>query len=882
MTRKTTVLLYACFFASGCVGLIAQVVWTRMLTMTLGSTTYAVSTVLAVFMGGLALGAALFGRWAGRIARPILAYGVMEGTVALYLLATPWLMTLVDHVFRLAYGAVGPQEHLLTLVRIAAAGLFLAPPTLLMGGTLPVLLAAFRVEKGSGGSLVGRLYGANTAGAVCGVFAAGFLLIPLLGLRASLSLASLMGACVLAVALVLARRGASSPGDSPSPDENRPGRAPTGPGGGGGNGLLIATFALTGFCALALEVLWTRILVLHFGSAVYAFSLMLTLFLLGLAAGSFWAARRARRTRRPKLDLAWLAALLAAWVPLQMACFYRFPEILSWTAAVRGASGYGGLVLAMFLAALPLILPPTFLMGATFPLGIRALEQTDRRGPGVLSRSAGSLYAVNTAGTVAGALCAGFFMIPVLGVQGSLVAVGALQALAGLLFLLSRGKRFSPRSLAVPAAGLTALLLCFLFPSRSMLLSAGVFRSKGPVEVKILHYAEDADATVTVESIVNRGEPPYGSISLNGVNVAGSSRDLFAIQKLQGHIPILFRPDARKVLHIGFGSGGTAAAVSLHPVDRIDIAELTRAVPEASDRFFRDINRGVLEDPRVRLIICDGRNYVLATEERYDVILSDSIHPRYSGNGSLYTLEYFRMCRSRLTPNGVCSMWLPFYSLTETNLKNILRAFQDVFPRSYLFYVNSTVNPYTIVVGRNGGEDLDLDAMAERLRDPGVRADLEPILAHEVCRILDYLVVAGPDLARFVGDERSHTDDNLAVEYESARIIDRRGSEVVNLAALMRTRRPARWGIAWGTGTAAGERRRRMEAFYRGSTASLRGHLVYMAGDPRGAEAHFREAARIHPEDPEPDDYFHSFDLPDVRWVGESASPNPQENGSGS
>ena len=221
---------------------------------------------------------------------------------------------------------------------------------------------------------------------------------------------------------------------------------------------------------------------------------------------------------------------------------------------------------------------------------------------------------------------------------------------------------------------------------------------------------------------------PYLSLELNGVNVAGSSPDLYAVQKLQGHLPLLLgRSRDARVVHIGFGSGGTAHAVSRHPVSEIRIVEISPAVLAASDRYFSDINHDVLADPRVRVEINDGRNFLLATTETFDAVLSDSIHPRYAGNGSLYSEEYFRIAAERLAPDGVISMWLPMYTLTPANFAMIVRAFRNVFPETVIWYEPSALNSFTVVTGRKRGGPWDREALARGFADPAIREALADI-----------------------------------------------------------------------------------------------------------------------------------------------------------
>jgi spermidine synthase len=359
---------------------------------------------------------------------------------------------------------------------------------------------------------------------------------------------------------------------------------------------------------------------------------------------------------------------IALWTPVQVLLFGRLNDLLVGAARLVGARGFGGVAVAQLLAALPLLLPPTLLMGISFPLAVRAIHRERAR----LGADVGGVYGWNTLGAVAGSLLAGFVLIPLFGTQNGLLAVAAGNALLALI--LARG-RPALRWSAV-ATPVVLLAVALLVPPDRVILAAGMFRRDSPRDLVYFH--EDAQASVTIRRLSSR-RGPYLSLELNGVNVAGTSPDLYAIQKLQGHLPLMLVPGARSVVHIGFGSGGTAWAVSRHPVADVLVVEISPAVLAASDRFFEPINHGVLDDRRVRVEINDGRNFLLASPDRFDAVLSDSIHPRYAGNGSLYSREYFGLLKRRLRPGGVASMWLPMYSLTPRNYAMILAAFASTF-----------------------------------------------------------------------------------------------------------------------------------------------------------------------------------------------------------
>lgn len=856
--KKPLPAILVLFILSGFCGLVYQVAWLRMLTLTFGSTVYAVSTLLTAFMGGLALGSAGIGRLTPRIRRPLLVYGLLELAIGVYGLCTPWMFKALDDLYILIYVHVTPGASSFAMLRFAMAMAVLIVPTMLMGGTLPVLARFVIRRREQAGAGAGVLYFANTAGAVLGCFAAGFLLVPMLGLRNAILVAAVLNGLVFVFAALLSRQ-FGEPLDVPLA-EPRPTPAATDatPGDGGLRRLFFVFFFLTGMASLAYEVYWTRILVLYLGSSVYAFSVMLVVLLLGLALGSLLCAPLSDRLKPTALAF-WFGLVelgIGMAILVQVHQFKGLSEMMGNLGAALGEPSYVKMITVFFLATIQVLLVPTVLMGASFPLAAKAVSGALRR----VGRDLGDLYGVNTLGAIVGSFAGGFILIPLLGVQWSMGVTAALNvAVGGVALLTARRGRGGLLWLApLPVALVLGYVLLFngLYTPDQVLTSAGVFNHRGIAEV--IHFEEDAQATITVETVRDtRGD--WRSISLNGVNVAGTSIDLLAVQKMQGHLPLLVHGDARAVLHIGFGSGGTAHAVSRYPnVEHIRVAEISPGVIRTSAEYFKDINHTFwLEDERVKITYCDGRNFVLAAPQMFDVILSDSIHPRYSGNGSLYTKEYYELCRSKLNPGGIVSQWLPFYSLTDENLRMIFKSFQSVFPETYVFYVNSTINPFTVVLGRVAGEKINVERMAELLAIPSVRADLEDVGQTDPVLILDNFLFGRGELERYVQGVPYHTDDWPAVEYFSSRLLSRSWSWRDNFDVLLGYREPVLPLLEWG-GMDAGERERitaGLERSYEATGHNLAGQSLVLHGEQEACLERFAEALALNPNDREPWEY---------------------------
>lgn len=767
------------FLLSGLISLIFQVAWLKMLVTVFGNTVWAVSTLLTTFMAGLAIGSWLFGRIADHTGSPLRLYGILEGFIGLYGILTPLIFSKLHLLYIPLYSFSGGDNVLMGFIKFFLALVILLPPTICMGATLPLLARQFTRKVKTAGSGIGSLYTINTLGAVLGTFASGFFLIPMLGLRMTVLIAAAVNFFILVVTFLLTR------GETATFK---------------GKGLfkiklkkveerwVMGVYLICGFTALAYEVIWNRILTLHLGSSVYAYSIMLAVYLLGVTLGSGIMSFYVNRLKNPVGVFAFIQIVLALDLILIINQFGTLSKTMGTMGDVMAGQGYFSYILTLFISTLQLLILPTVLFGACFPLAVRLFVKKK----GELGKETGSLYAVNTLGTILGAFCAGFLLLPLMGAQMGLLVIASMNLMVGgYLVFKARGGKLKQLMTVV-----SALLLFFggyflLTYENQVVLTAGVFQGGEREEVKLLAFEEDIYATVTVEER-NDVRGTWRQLSMNGVNVAGTSSELFSIQKLQGHLPLLLHDNPKSVLHIGFGSGGTAWAVSRYPVEKITIAEISRSVINKASKYFQMVNHGVLEDPRVEVDFTDGRNKVLADKKTYDVILSDSIHPRFSGNGSLYTYDYYKLLKKRLKPEGVVSQWLPFYSITPQNFKMIIKSFYNVFPNTSVWFANNTINAYVIVIGKLGSGMIDYAGMEKKLAISEVFADLKEINCETTYKILDFFLFANQKVADFVGNVPLHTDDNMAVEYLSGRALSRTFTSYLNYVYLMKFRTPVK------------------------------------------------------------------------------------------
>ncbi len=749
MNRKPLILLL--FFASGFCGLVYEVVWMRQLSLVFGNTVYATATVLAGFMGGLAIGSLLFGKVADRVKNPLRLYGILEliigGLALLFPLILQGLMPLY-----LWYAKISDSSyHALSFAQsILLVGLLLIPTTL-MGGTLPVLTKYLSREFSSLGRSLSLLYGLNTLGAVIGCAAAGFWLVGSLGVRATTWLAVAVNVAVGIIALVLGKETSAVEIQTPAAI---PTAAPP-PQPVWFRRLLLALFAVSGFAAMAYEVLWTRVLTFLAGGTSYSFTVMLTTYLLGLALGSLLIARLVDRTKRLVEIFSVLQMLIGLGV---LATLAAAPQLLNMLGGFLGPkeaprfSDLTGFILLQSAISLVFIFPATLLTGMTFPVVARIYTTSHQQ----TGADVGVAYFADTIGAIGGSLLAGFLLIPQLGTLDSLKALALLNLVIGGVALASTGTGGKEIRFSLPRLGALAGVVVAVFFVTQGSIPKNTFADIFTAPEATLDYIhEDLGGTVTIE---NYGD--HRTISINGINVAGTDLKFEATQKLQAHLALLIHPHPEKVLQIGFGSGGTAWSITRHPVREIDCVEITKAVINARDHFL-DTNHDVLADKRVRVCLDDARSYLVKCDKQYDAILSDSIHPRYAGNGGLYATDYYRLCQQRLKPDGIFSAWLPMHGMALEDFRVATRSLKAVFPHVYLFHTPVGRTEWTIILGMNQPLKFDLELLRQKLAIPAVHEDLNLIRMARAVDILNCFMVGDVTMVKFLGSSQALNTDDL-------------------------------------------------------------------------------------------------------------------------
>lgn len=861
-------LFLAAYVASGFAGLVYEVSWTRLLTLYLGHTTAAASTVVAAFMGGLAGGAALGGRVAARLSprQALKAYLVLELVVIAAALSLPLALRALTPLLRWAY-ADGAPGAFFPLFRLAVCLALLVVPSLALGATFPMAVRWFVGQAAAAGRLAGALYAANTAGAALGALLAGLVLLPALGLFRTVLVG--VGASALAVAAVVlvARADGQEPDRRPPARTAQPGRKPASGGKPGRKrpdleppgsrpdqwGLAAAVLGLTGFATLAFEVTWMRVFALTSGPSIYAFAGTVAAVIAGLAIGSALGSGLAGRTTRPALALA-MVLLITAGVAIYAAAFAgaSLPRTIAERLAASAPDG-GGIGWLRVWLMVRLVLPTAIGLGVAFPLALQLAA-----GGGADAATAprlGAVYAVNATCSVLGSLATGFLILPRLGLQHTLTFATASLVLAVLLLAFVGALRRPARAALATLAVAVAIGLAMQAPWDRELLASGVYKYASRVQKDLdletaltagtlLYYRDGAAATVSVKRLT--GEL---SLSVDGKVDASTSVDMLT-QKALAHLPLLLHPNPQTVAIIGLGSGVTLASALLHPVSSVDVVEIAPEVVEASE-FFADENRHALDDPRTHLILGDGRSHLQLATRQYDVIVSEPSNPWMAGIAALFTQEFLLSVRERLSPGGVLCQWAHTYDISDADLRSIVATFASVFPDGTLWLMG---DGDLLLVGSAGGS-LHLEDLAARWRRPGVGDDLLTVGASGPFAFLSSYVGGAEEMRRYADGVPVQTDDRMALEFSAPRALyaGKAAANVAVLRGLLDGREaPAVIAEAWASAGAL-DRRHRADMLSKANAwdAAYREYAAALALDPTDAEAALglvRTAAAAHTE----------------------------------
>lgn len=801
-----------------------QVVWSRILNEIFGVTAHAITAVLATYLGGLALGSWMLGPAADRRRDPLRLYGWLEIGVAVTALAGTFLVRALDPLHAWAASRLASDSAALLGARVLLASCVILPPTFLMGATLPAMTRAFVDRIGKLGRELGALYALNTAGAVIGSLAAGFALIRTLGVHPTLWLAVGVNLLAGAGALALSAAMAAARPQPPAATADAPSRARPAL---DGVWILVAV-ALSGFASLAIEVLWTRMLVLVIGTSTYAFVTMLSTFLVGIALGSFVARAVVDRLRDPRRAFGWLqvaiAAATLATLPLMRGVVLGaegwFDEESRWLGATAARFGVSFLVMIV----------PTTLIGMTLPLASRIWARSAQTIGGRL----GQVYGANTLGNILGALAGGFAVLPVLGMQRGIALVTLFNVAAAACALIRlEGEWARPRALlrsAPLALGLStaAVLLLVWRP--------GPLPGTGGGELNPVRYYREGLVS-TVKVFQSADDARQLLMAVDGVTIGQSGAGVDRKQQVLAHLPFLLRPadPPRNVLSIGLGTGILVGEVARHAgVEHVDCVEISPSVIEAAGAFAAHNGR-VLENPAVRVVNDDGVNFLRRSRETWDAVISDGkSRSGHAGNGLFYSQDYYRLAFDHLAPDGIMLQWVPL-DVAADELKTILRTFASVFPHAYVWLGPDS----TFVAGTKRPLTLDLAEVQRALDRPEV-ANLRRYGWRDAAEVASLLLGDGPSMRRWVGEGAINSVERPVLEFyalaEGDETIPQRLAH--NLAALARVHRD---GLADVRVAGADERILAAEA--RSVGHLLEGLALLAGGETRGVASLERAVA---------------------------------------
>jgi spermidine synthase len=756
------------FFFSGVSALIYQIVWMRMLTLVFGVTSFAVATVLSAFMAGLALGSYYGGRYVDKWKRPLLVFSGLQLGIGAFALVFPILLGLLTTIYVFLYREWPASLYVFSLLRFVLSFGLLLIPTTLMGATLPVIVKHFVKNRSKLGSNVGILYSANNWGAVLGGLAAGFVMIEMLGVRETAYIAAAISIAIGICTLFVERRVSMPVTEIKLPEE---GIVKEDVGEAYSKRVLrvvLWVFAIEGFTSLAYEVIWTRILA---GSLIvsttYAYTLVVATFIAGLAIGSLIIGRFA--DSRKDL-LSWLAGIEIAIGLSAIALLPLFHSSDMFVKLLGEPGNWGAWVWAVTLWLGILMLVPTTLMGATFPLVSKIYTVNFRE----LGKCIGKVGCLDTVGSIFGAFAGGFILIPLLGMQKSILILAFVNVLLGIWVIVSH-----PKMARIKKSLVTALPVVAVVAAYSILPHEVIFQpwwwGKGDIATNegwhIVDYNEGIGSTITVSRTY---KDDAKVLFVDGADVAGTGRPLETTQITQAHLPLLIfeaqngiKPE--RALTIGLGSGGTSYCLSRHDLKDIHCCELLQGVLDAAKKHFPEMNHDVFSDPRYRVFIQDARAFVLAVDEKYDVIMDDSVHPGFQGNASLYSRDFFEHCRDRLTEGGVMSVWMPVFLISEEDLKMIFRGFCDVFPHATLWRATNDLNIHMVLIGTQEPLELDFEKFRQRVEVPSIRNDLARVDLEDPYTLLNCLLLDEKSLQEYCKDSPPHRDDYPLLSFSCAR-----------------------------------------------------------------------------------------------------------------
>lgn len=801
-----------------------EVIWARQLILFFGSPVFAVSAILSALAGGLGLGSFFFQRLADREKRPLRVYALLGVGLSIFALIFPTLLDILNAICVLLYRGLGAGFYFLSWIRFVLSFVVLLIPSMLIGGALLILGRC--AKERCAGFTVDRLFTIGTLAAGIGCIATGFFLIQFLGFQGSIYLGVAINLILAGVAFGVDRSWSETAVGQPQDVDDGSGVSPTGemerpP---------LWAFAASGFCAMAYVVLWTRILIPFLGNSGYAFSFMLTIFLLGIAVGSFLFAAIARRIQ----SFVNFFGLVQIGVGLSLvALIPAFGNLYGISRGLQTAFGVGRLW--EFVAGILVMIVPTILIGASFPLARRICAA---------AKSRSAVYAFSTIGALLGSLCAGFILIPLIGIRPSLILTAALNAVMGCVSILRNTEK--SQLFSGTAIGGTILtggvgLMVLLWGSSPPFLKNGTFWVQR-LNDTLVNHTEAVDANIATfmdEQGVHR-------VYVDNDEIVDTSPEGSSPHRIIAHLPLLLHPNPEHGLVLGFGMGITVHTMTQHDV-RVEAVENPKGLIETARKHFTNVNHNILDSALFNYTVNDERNHVSMTPKRYDVISIGSFHPLVSSRGSnLYTADFYQRCKRILTEDGIICQWVPLKRLPETHLKMIVRTFSAVFPNTTLWYKYTP--DFAILIGTPERLKIDYKRLMERARRPRVHEALANDGLDGVA-FLDSFMMGEKAVQTYAGGGPIHTDNHPRLEsFQPGTLVNTAHKSIAGLARYRERSTPylANYGRTMSDKI---EVRKRIDLYFDATQKLIEGQIEYAKGDYEKAVGILNQAVAINPDD---------------------------------
>jgi spermidine synthase len=710
------------YFCSGLCSLIDEVVWVRLLKLTLGNTAYASTIVVSVFMGGLALGAFIMGRYADKIRRRLRLYAFLEICAAISALSLPWILKLADGIYRWLFQKYQPSTTTLLLIQIIVSAGILLVPTMVMGSTLPLLGRYITSIQKRVGHLVGRLYAINTFGASLGCFLAGFILIRTFGVMETLYIAAglnffvAFGGWILSRSYDISNERTIKKKKNKQQNGNKEGKISW------KYSILLFAVFLCGLISIGYELIWMRSIVFLLGGTTYVFSAVLTIYLLGNVSGAWIGSRLSKRLKHPSVGFGVSLTFLGLFgiIYINWLDIWHF-KIANHIISLLDGSLNIPVIREIFwplLSSLGLFLIPAITMGIGFPLALQGWSKYQHK----VGLTTGTVYGVNTIGAVIGGLITGFLLIPVFGVQIAIIILGLLGVWLGVTMvqIFTKESRIAWR-LGYTGVVVVITVIVVLMPVNLFERQFIKIRNKN---TRLLAVEEGVNTTVSV----HKGTKGDLTLATSGIQVAGDHRGFRVTQKILGHLGILLNKKTKRTLSVGFGSGESSTCMAKHGIEQVTVIEIAPELVEVSRKFFDHLNSGKKIEEKRKIIYMDAKNFLHLTEKKFDVIVSDAINPRrFAENASLYTKEYFQSASNHLNPEGIIGCWLPIREIPISCVNSIIGTFMEVFPYVTVWFPSVAPSHYDFLflVGKKKPQFFSLEYIDKTLQSEEVRKSVD-------------------------------------------------------------------------------------------------------------------------------------------------------------